>query len=133
MNKKIATRTGIITGFLILAYVLTLSAQHVPSNSKLQLVQFLFLFFGIFTSVALLFRYYADIKFIDAFSHGMKTLATILTLVIFGNCILFLVFAKGEPWADLTLMIMKTIFAYSVSGLFSTVFSSFIFNTFTKK
>jgi hypothetical protein len=28
---------------------------------------------------------------------------------------------------------MKTIFAYSISGLLSSLFSSFIFNTFTKK
>lgn len=133
MNKKISTRAGIITGFLILAYVLILSTQHIASNSKLQLFQFLFLFLGIFASVALLYRYYADIKFIEAFSHGMRTLATILTLVILGNCLLFIFLSKGEPWSNLTFMIMKTIFAYSVSGLFSTVFSSFIFNTFTKK
>ncbi len=92
------------------------------------------LFMGIFVSCFLLYRYYAGISFIDSLTHCLKTLATILVIVIIGNGILFFIFsAKGEPVSNLTFLIMKTIFAYSISGLLSSLFSSFIFNTFTKK
>ena len=119
MNKKITTRTGIITSLLILSFIIFMSTLHLPANSSYNLFQFLILFIGIFTSCFLLYRYYAAISLIDSLTHCL---------------ILFFVFSpKEEPVSNLTLLIMKTIFAYSISGLLSSLFSSFIFNTFTKK
>ncbi len=134
MNKKITTRTGIITSLLILSFIIFMSTLHLPANSSYNLFQFLILFIGIFTSCFLLYRYYTAISLIDSLTHCLKTLATILVIVIIGNGILFFVFSpKEEPVSNLTFLIMKTIFAYSISGLLSSLFSSFIFNTFTKK
>lgn len=134
MNKKISTRTGIITSLVILSFIVFMIKLHLPVNSPYNLFQFMILFMGIFVSCFLLYRYYAGISFIDSLTHCLKTLATILVIVIIGNGILFFIFsAKGEPVSNLTFLIMKTIFAYSISGLLSSLFSSFIFNTFTKK
>ena len=134
MNKKITTRTGIMTSLLILSFITFMSSLHLPVNSPYHLFQFLILFIGIFVSCFLLYRYYAAISLIDSLAHCLKTLATILVIVIIGNGILFFVFSpKGEPFSNLTFLIMKTIFAYSISGVLSSLFSSFIFNTFTKK
>ena len=134
MNKKISTRVGIITAFVILSYILILVKIKVDVESTLNLVQFAILFIGILISRILLQKYYADISFFDSFMHGMKTLATILAIVILGNSILFFILSsKGEPLSNLTYMIMKTIFAYSTSGVLSALISSLIFNTFTKK
>jgi hypothetical protein len=134
MNKKISTRTGIITSLVILSFILFMIQLKLPVNSPYNLLQFLILFIGIFVSCFLLYKYYAGITFIDSLTHCLKTLATILVIVIFGNSLLFFIFSpKGEPVSNLTFLIMKTIFAYSASGLFSALFSSFIFNTFTKK
>jgi len=134
MNKKISTRTGIITSFLILTFSFFLVKMNSGTNSLYNLIQFGILFLGIFVSCGLLFRYYAGISFMDAFIHCMKTVATILVIVILGNTLMFFILSgKNEPISNLTFMIMKTIFAYSVSGVLSSLFSSFIFNTFTKK
>ena len=134
MNKKISTRTGLIAGFLIIAFSFFMVKSDAGANSPYNLLQFVILFAGILTSCGLLFRYYAGISFMDAFIHCMKTVATILVIVILGNALMFfLLKGKNDPISNLTFIIMKTIFAYSVSGLLSSLFSSFIFNTFTKK
>jgi hypothetical protein len=134
MDKKISTRTGIITALLIMAFILFLKAAHVTDNSPVILLQFAILFLGLLSSCYFLYKYYADIKFLDAFKHCIKTLATIIVLVAIGNAILFLVFKTDEtPWSNLTILIGSTIFKFSLSGILSSLFSSFIFNTFTKK
>ncbi len=134
MNKKISTRTGIITALVILSFIVFMIRLKLPVNSPYNLFQFLILFIGIFVSCWLLYKHYAGISFIDSLAHGLKTLATILVIIILGNSLLFFIVSpKGEPVSNLTFLIMKTIFAYSVSGVLSALFSSFIFNTFTKK
>lgn len=134
MNKTISTRSGIITALLILSYILFLIKAGVQAGSSYNLYQFLILFIGIMASRFFLHRYYAGISFLDSFTHGMRTLATTIVLVIAGNTILFFIFRQsGEPVSNLTYMIMKTIFAYGVSGVLSALLSSLIFNTFTKK
>lgn len=134
MNKTISTRVGIITGFLILAVNLFLVKSGVSENSYLSLLQFLVLFVGVLTSCFLLYKYYADIRFMDAFSHCIKTVATVATIVLLGNVLLFfLLREKGVPASQVNWILMKTIFAYSAGGLMASLFSSLIFNTFTKK
>lgn len=134
MNKTISTRVGFITGTTILAFLLFLVKMHVSPTSQLSLLQFGVLFIGVLISCYLLFRYYAGIKFTEAFTHCMKTVATIVMVVIFGNSILFFIFGTHEHrMQQFTLLLMKTLFAYGISGIFSSLFASYIFNTFTKK
>ena len=134
MNKTISTRTGFITGLVILLYVLLLIKFNVEPNSPLILVQFGFIFLGILISCALLYRHYADISYLEAFTHCGKTVAMIIVIAVLGNSILYLIFSpKGSPMSELTLIIMKTIFSYALSGLLSAFFTSYIFHTFTKK
>lgn len=133
MNKTISTRIGILTGLSIITWNLFLSLNHVPGNSPLALAQFLFLFLGIVGSCFALTRYYASIDFLDFLKHGFRTLATIMFLIIVGNTILFYVFDTSKNFSNLTLIVMKTIFSYSISGLLSSFFTSYLFNTFTKK
>ena len=134
MNKTISTRTGLLTGLLILFYLLLLQKFQVPPNSPLVLVQFGLLFVGILISCYLLYKYYAGISYIEAFTHCGKTAAMIIVITVLGNTILYFVFAgKDSPIGNLTFIIMKTIFAHGLSGLLSSFFSSYIFHTFTKK
>ncbi len=134
MNKKISTRTGIITSFIILSFILLLIKMNIAPNSYYNLGQFAILFTGIFISCFLLYKHYAGIAFIEAFTHCLKTVATILVIIILGNAVLFfLLREKNEPLSNLTMIIMKTIFAYSASGVLASLLSSLIFNTFTKK
>jgi hypothetical protein len=134
MNKTISTRTGLLTGLLILFYLLLLQKFQVAANSPLVLVQFGLLFVGILISCYLLYKYYAGISYIEAFTHCGKTAAMIIVITVLGNAILYFVFTgKDSPISNLTFIIMKTIFAYGLSGLLSSFFSSYIFHTFTKK
>jgi hypothetical protein len=134
MNKKISTRVGIITAMTILAYLLILRGTNVATNSPLVAIQFLLLFIGLFVSCYLLYKNYTAITFIDALKHCIKTLATVMVLMVAGNALLFFILKTSQqPMSDLTILIGYTIFAYSISGMFSSLFSSFIFNTFTKK
>ncbi len=132
MNRKITTRVGVMTGLSILVFFLLLRNITISENSPIIFLQFLILFIGIVISCILLYRFYADIQFMDAFIHCIKTAITSLLIVMIGNAILFFVFSKNEPFSSFTLLLMKTIFAYSLSGLFSSFFTSLIFNTFTK-
>jgi hypothetical protein len=134
MNKTISTRVGLITGITIIAFLLILVKLHVPADSPFSLFQFGGLFAGVMVSCYLLFHYYAGIKFTEAFTHCMKTVATILMMVILGNSVLFFMFAAPEHrLQQFTFLLMKTLFAYGISGIFSSLFASYIFNTFTKK
>lgn len=133
MNKKISTNTGLITGICILAFSLILHSLHFDSNSPVVLLQFLIMFLGILFSSFLLYKYYADIQFLESFIHNIKTGITALVVIILGNSILFFVISKDQPFSVYTFMVMKTIFSFTLSGLFSAFFTSFIFNTFTKK
>ena len=133
MNKTLATKTGLITSIIIIAYNLLLISRKIAPNSPFSLVQFLFVFLGIVASAFFLQKHYAAITFFDYLKHCMSTLATIITLMVITNVILFFVFrTKGEPMSNITWMIMKTIFSFSISGILSSFFTSFIFNTFTK-
>jgi hypothetical protein len=133
MNKTLATRTGIITSILIIAYNLILIAQKVPPSSPLTLIQFLILFIGICFSAFFLQKYYAGITFFDYLKHCLGTLSTIIFLVVVSNVILFFVLKdKADPLSNITWLIMKVIFSFSLSGILSAFFTSFIFNTFTK-
>ncbi|HQW47613.1 MAG: hypothetical protein IPL09_10930 [Bacteroidetes bacterium] len=132
MNKKISTRVGLITGLMIMVFILVLRNLKLPEQSPLVFFQFLLLFIGIIASCLLLYRYYADIKFIDAFTHCIKTSITTLMIVILGNTILYFIFSNQGPITNYTFVLMKTIFAYTFSGLLSSFFTSFLFNTFTK-
>lgn len=134
MNKTISTRTGLLTGLSVLLYTLVLQRLGVAAQSPLVLFQFLLLFVGVLVSCFLLFRFYAGIRFLDAFTHCAKTVAMVIIVVIIGNAGLFFIFSpKGTPLAQLTFMIMKTVFSYALSGLLSAFFTSYIFHTFTKK
>ncbi len=134
MNKTISTRVGFITGILILSFILLLVKIQLAAESPLHLLQFLLLFGGVMVSLFLLFKHYTDIRLIEAFSHGMKTVATILILVIIGNSLLFFIFSKGQDMLQqLTFLIMKTLFSYGLSGTLSSLFGAYIFKTFTKK
>lgn len=133
MNKTLSTRIGLITSFIIIAYNLILISQKIAPNSPLSLVQFLMVFVGIIVSAFFLQKHYAAITFFDYLKHCMSTLSTIITLMVITNVILFFVFkTKEEPMSNITWMIMKTIFSFSISGILSSFFTSFIFNTFTK-
>lgn len=133
MNKTISTRIGILTSLIILTWNLYMGLTHIPGNSPLALLQFLFVMLGIAGSCYALTRYYASIDFLDFLKHGLRTLATIMFLIIAGNALLFFIFDSHKNFSALTLMVMKTIFSYSLSGLLSAFFTSYLFNTFTKK
>ncbi|MBL7774208.1 MAG: hypothetical protein JNM95_15215 [Chitinophagaceae bacterium] len=134
MNKKIATQSGIITAFLILTLNVFFVKMKITGNSPVLLLQFLFVLLGFIGSCFALQKHYAGILFFDYLKQCIRTLATIMFIVIAGNVILYLLFRKPEePWSAMTFMIMKTIFSYSISGAFSAFFTSFLFNTFTKK
>ena len=134
MNKQISTRVGLITSFIILAFLLFLIKAGVPNDSPYILFQFLILFVGILVSIFILYRYYAGIQFIESFSHGLRTLATTVVIVILGNVIIYFIFRQADnPLSNLTFLIMKIIFSYSAAGVLSSLISSLIFNTFTKK
>lgn len=132
MNKKISTRVGLTTGLGILAFILALRNMPLAENSPLIFGQFAILLLGVLVSCFLLYRYYADIKFLDSLIHCIKTAITAIIIVLMGNAILFFIFNKSEPFSSFTLVVMKTIFAFSLSGLLSAFFTSLIFNTFTK-
>lgn len=134
MNKKIATRSGLITGLLILCWNVFMITLKLTEHSPLLLLQFLFVLLGFIGSCYSLKQHYAAITLGDYFKHCIRTLATLLFIVIAGNALLYILFHKaGDPWSNLTFMIMKTIFSYSLSGALSAFFTSFLFNTFTKK
>lgn len=134
MNKTISTRAGLITGLCILLFTLFLQRLGVPPQSPLVLLQFLFVLLGVVISCFLLYRFYAGIRFVEAFTHCAKTVATTLMIVLLGNALLFFILSpKGTPFSQLTFMIMKTVFSYALSGLLSSFFTSYIFHTFTKK
>lgn len=133
MNRKIAAIVGLITGMSILAFIIVLRQLNVPANSSLVFIQFLLATIGIFISCALLFKYYAGIRFIEALNHSFRTLSSIIFTVVMGNVILFIVFKDSSTsWKELNLLIMKTIFSYGLSGVLSSFFCSYIFYTFTK-
>ncbi|HNF71353.1 MAG TPA: hypothetical protein PLP34_03000 [Chitinophagaceae bacterium] len=133
MNKKIALRSGIITGFSIVTFLSFLNMPGIQKPEQLSLIQFILFFAGIFTSMYFLFRYYTGIRGIEAFLHGIKTASSALMIVLAGNLILFFIMQKGDVhFSEITLMIMKTIFAYSLCGVLWSLLSSLIFNTFTK-
>lgn len=134
MNKKISTRVGIITSMVILSMLMIFRSYHVAANSPLIALQFVALLLGILISCFLLYRHYADITFTDTFKHCIKTLATIMVIMVAGNTLLFFILkTKDEPYSNLTVIIGYTLFAYSLSGVLSSLVSSLIFNTFTKK
>ncbi len=134
MNKTISTRSGIITGMLIFSFILLIRSLHLPEKSPIIFLQFLFLLIGLMASTFFLYKYYTAISFIDTFKHCIRTLATITVLMVLGNTILFFIFkTPDQPYSNLTILIGYTIFSYSLSGLLSSFFSSYIFHTFTKK
>ncbi len=132
MNKQISTRVGAITGILILAFTLILSLITLQQMAIIFTLRFLILFAGVLASCVLLYKYYADIKFLDAFIHCVKTSITAIIIVLVGNTILFLIFEKNKTFSNYTLDLMMNIFTFSISGLLSSFFTSLIFNTFTK-
>lgn len=134
MNKQIATRSGVITGLAILVFNVILVQMKFTQQSPIQLLQFVFVLLGFIVSCFMLQKHYAGIVMMDYVKHCFRTLATLLFIVIAGNAVLYMIFRKPEePWSNLTFMIMKTIFSYSISGALSAFFTSFLFNTFTKK
>jgi hypothetical protein len=133
MDRKIATGVGIVAALMIHVLNLIWLKMHVV-QSPLNQLQFLLVLLAMVVSSFLLRRYYADISLFDNFKHCLRTLSTLLFLVIVGNVIIYFIFRKpNDPWAAMTLMIMKTIFAFSMSGALSAFVTSFIFNTFTRK
>lgn len=134
MNKKISLRTGTLTGMAIVLYILLLQKIEPNLRSNLVLFQFLFLLIGILISCFLLYRFYAGISLMEALTHCFKTVAATLVVVLIGNTLFYFLFSpSGQPFSNLTWIIMKNVFAYSLSGLLSSFFSSMIFHTFTKK
>jgi hypothetical protein len=136
MNKKISTRAGIIVGIFIFGFILLLRRLNIEaqSSSPIILLQFLFLFLGIVGSCFMLSKYYDAISMMDYFKHCLRTLATSIVLIVFGTIALFFILrTDGEPSSNLTIIVGYTIFAYTISGLMSSLIASFIFNTFAKK
>ncbi|MEZ5045419.1 MAG: hypothetical protein R2831_00320 [Chitinophagaceae bacterium] len=132
MNKTISTRTGILTAIFIILYIVLLQRIHISQTSGWAFLPFLFIFLGIIISNLFLYKYYAGIAFIDVLTHSVRTLSTILFLLIVGHSILYFLFTKNNSMQEWTWMLMKTIFAYGLSGMLSAFFCSFIFYTFTK-
>ncbi len=134
MNKTISTRVGLITGLSVLLFTFVLQKMGIPSNSPVVLLQFLIVFLGIFISCYLLYKHYAGIRYIESFTHCAKTVAMIIVIVVIGNGLLYYLLAKETAqFSELTLIVMKTIFSFAISGLLSSFFTSYIFHTFTKK
>jgi|LakMenEpi03Aug12_release.lakeMendotaPanAssembly.Ray.scaffolds.fasta_scaffold1264104_2 hypothetical protein len=134
MNKTISTRSGIITGMIIFSFILLIRQFHLPEKSPLIFLQFLFLFIGLLASTFFLYKHYTAISFLDTFKHCIRTLATITVLMVLGNTLLFFILKTPEqPLSNLTILIGYTIFSYTLSGLLSSFFTSYIFHTFTKK
>ena len=132
MNKTISTKTGLITGILIIAFQLIMFSIKLD-KSPLIALQFFIEFLGLVASCFFLQKLYASISFIDYLKHCIKTLATILFIVIVSTAVIFYFFNRQNfIFANFTLGIMQTIFGFSVSGILSAFFTSFIFNTFTK-
>ena len=132
MNKQISTRIGGITGMLILAFTLIMSIITLPQMAIIFTLRFAILFAGVFISCLLLYKHYTDIKFLDAFIHCVKSSITAIIIVIVGNSVLYLIFAKNKTFSNYTFDLMINIFTYSISGLLSSIVTSLIFNTFTK-
>jgi hypothetical protein len=133
-NRKISNGVGLITGLSILCLVLVLHKMGVSPLSPVALIQFAVLMLGVFISSALLYKFYTGIQFSEAFSHNAKTVATTTLVVIVGNILLHFMLNRSAGFdRSMTFMIMKTIFAYTFSGLLSAFFSTYIFYTFTKK
>ena len=134
MNKTISTRSGIITGIIIFSFILFIRQFNLPEKSPIIFLQFLFLFMGLLASTYVLYKHYTAISFLDTFKHCIRTLATITVLMVLGNAILFFILKTPEkPYSDLTILTGYTIFSYTLSGILSSFFSSYIFHTFTKK
>jgi len=74
-----------------------------------------------------------ELPFFDYLKHCLGSLSTIIFLVVVSNVVLFFVLKdKADPLSNITWLIMKVIFSFLVSGILSSFFTSFIFNTFTK-
>lgn len=133
LHQKIATQSGLIISILIIATNLLLMSLHTPHNSPLVFIQFGLVAVAMIWSAYQLKKHYADIHFFDYFKHTLRTLSTLMFVVIVSQIILFFVFRKKtDPISNVTLIMMKTIFSYASSGLLSAFFTSLIFNTFTK-
>ena len=133
MNKSIRTRAGLITGIVVIAYVLLLRFLGIPDQSPLVLAQFGIVFVGLLASTYLLFKHYAGIRFIEAFTHCTRTLATALVVILFGYTLMFWLIPSAESsMAAFNFMLMKLLFAFAFSGLLSSAFASYIFYTFTR-
>lgn len=134
MNKKIAVRSGLITGMLIAAYILIITSAKINANSPLIFIQYGILLIGLISSCALLYKYYADIKFLDAFIHCVRTGINALIIIILANTLLYFLLntAAERSMKSFQWLLMKTIFSFSITGLVTAFFTSAIFNTFTK-
>lgn len=133
-NRKISNGVGLITGLSILCLVLLFHKMGVSPQSPVAFIQFALLLMGVLVSSAFLYKFYTGIQFGEAFSHNAKTVATTTLVVIIGNILLHFLLNRDAGFdRSMTFMIMKTIFAYTFSGLLSAFFSTYIFYTFTKK
>ncbi len=123
-----------LTGIAIGAYSILLKYIGIADNSSLILVQYLLVWIGIIISSYLLFKYYADIKLIEAFAHNARTLATILIVVLLTYSALYIAVSQKEfSWSVFNFMLMKVIFSFALSGLIASFVTSYFFHTFTPK
>ncbi len=132
MNKKISTNTGAITGIVILAYMLLIRAWVSEEHSFLILGSYLILLLGMIGSTFLLYKYYADIKILDALIHNARTGITALVIILIGTTLMYIFLSPIKSFTDYNMQLMKTIFSFATSGLISSLFTSVIFNIFAK-
>ncbi|HMN32905.1 MAG: hypothetical protein IT215_03645 [Chitinophagaceae bacterium] len=132
MNKKISTNVGAITGIIILAYMLLIRAWVNEEHSYLVLGSYLLLLFGMIISTLILYKYYSDIKVIDAFIHNARTGITALVIILIGSTLMYLFLSPQKTFTDYNIQLMKIVFSFTISGLISSLFTSVIFNIFAK-
>jgi hypothetical protein len=132
MNKTIRTRSGLITGGVVLLYVLLLRLMGVPDNSPWVLIQFALVMLGLIGSCFWLYRQYAGIRFIEALTHCTRTLATAIVVILLGFTLIYWTSQGNTSFTGYNFMLMKVLFSFAASGLLSAFFTSYIFYTFTR-
>lgn len=133
MNKQISTRVGAITGILIIAYMLIIRAWIQNAQSALAFGSYLILMLGVLASTFLLYKHYTAIRFLDAFSHCVKTSITAIVIILIGTSIMYFVLNENRTFREYNIHLMYLIFSFTSSGLLSSLFSSIIFNIFAKQ
>lgn len=130
MKIKGFTQIGFITGLLIVLYQLLLIKSG-KAEGPLWLVQYAFLYIGIFISIYL---YNRTNKLVlgDLFMIGFRTLSMSMLIILLYYIILHVTWTKSQG-RSLTEVLMFVVFSYGFSGILSILVSAVINKTLLNK